>query len=111
MKGYYTPLSTTTIQRHSRTVSVEHPLFSQATLFKKEDFGLLVIQKRFNSKLKVSFWGPIDPWLSNDIFEENEFDSIFNKLSGVEEDGLYPVIEVRKLISPNRNYYLKGGFL
>lgn len=98
MKGYYTPLSTTTVQRHSRTVNVEHPLFSSATLFRKGEFGLLVIQKRFNNKLKVSFWGPIDPWLSNDIFEENGFDVVFNKLSGVKEDGLYPIIEVRKLM-------------
>lgn len=98
MKGFYTPLSTSTIQRHSKTFKCNHPLFDYATLYKSDIFGLLVIQKRFNKNLKAMFWGPIDPWLSNDIFEEHGFNDVFNKLSGVEEDGMYPIIEVRKLM-------------
>lgn len=98
MKGYYIPLSTSTRQRHSITYRCEHPLFSQATLFKSDIFGLLVIQKRFNSNLKAMFFGPIDPWLANDIFEEPKFVEVFNRLSGACEDAMYPFIEVRKLM-------------
>lgn len=98
MKGYYVPISTAHRARHSTTFRCNHPLFSHATLFKIGSFGLLVIQKRFNSDLKVMFWGPIDPWLANDIFEEHGFLDVFDRLSGPEEDGLYPFIEVRKLM-------------
>lgn len=104
MKGYYKggyfTLAATGASRqlHSTTFKCDHPLFSNATLYKKGEFGLLVIQKYYNEKFKVMFWGPVEPWLANDIYCAHGFDDAFNKLSGIKENGLYPIIEVRKLM-------------
>lgn len=82
---------------HSINRPSSNPLFSYYTVYEIGGFGLGVIQRRFNSKLKLSWWGPVDPWLANDIFENENFMEVFGKLSGP-NDTDYPFIEVRKLM-------------
>lgn len=98
MKGYYERKSNSKRALYSVEYQCDHPLYSTCTLFTKGKFGLAVIQKRFNQNLKATWWDAIDPWLANDIFEMPTFDQVFSKRCGVCEEGLYPVIEVRKLM-------------
>lgn len=78
--------------------SCNHPLYNKCTLYKFGNRGLAVVQKRYNAKLKLFWWGPIDPWLIDEIFNNNRFMMIFDQYSGVCMDDLYPTIEVRKLM-------------
>ena len=44
------------------------------------------------------WWGPIDPWLVDEIFNQERFMQIFDKYAGDCENGLYPTMSVRKLM-------------
>ena len=98
MKGNYKRVSDSKRQLHSRTYHMNHLLFDTCTLYESGNLGLGVIQQRFNEKLKVSWWGPIDGWLANDIYKTPGFSEFFLKHAREEEGGCYPVIEVRKLM-------------
>lgn len=98
MKGYYKRRSTSKHYIYATYYSCNHPLFNRCTLYKLGDLGLGVVQQRFNDTMKMTWWGPIDPWLANDIYEEPKFIETFYRLSGYVTNGLYPTIEVRKLM-------------
>ena len=83
---------------YGRTYHCNHKLYSACTLYEEDGKGLAVIQQRFNPKLKVFLWGPIDPWLVNDIFLHKDFSENFSKLAAEAENGLYPTISIRKLM-------------
>lgn len=44
------------------------------------------------------WWGPVDPALADDIFENKNFEQVFYKNAREKENGLYPTMEVRKLM-------------
>ena len=98
MKGNYVRKDNRRGLRHGEVYRCNHPLYSTCTLFRDSDFGLAIIQQRFNPKMKISWWDAIDPWLANDIFEDKGFNDYFIHHAGAEEDGLYPTIEVRKVM-------------
>lgn len=98
MKGNYKRASEHRKQKYSETFRSSHFLFDDCTLYKSGKFGLCVIQQRFNEKLKITWWGPIDPWLANDIYEAEGFNDFFLKHAREVEGGCYPTIEVRKLM-------------
>lgn len=84
---------------HGEVYQCDHPYYNRCTLFKIKDKGLAVIQQRFNAKYKLTWWGPIDPWLNDEIFENGRFSKIFSeRAAAVGADGLYPTIELRKLM-------------
>ena len=99
MKGYYVIKSTDKRPKYSKTVKCNHPLFGAYTLHKEGRVGIGVIQQHFNPTFKYSWWGPVNVRLANDIFESEKFPEWFNQ-NAKEPDlnGLYPVIEVRKLM-------------
>ena len=96
MKGFYEP------KISSRSIAYiykcDHPLYKSCTLFKDGEVGLAVIQQRFNGEEKVSWWGAIDSWIIDDLIASENWTSIFAKRAGACENGLYPTIEVRKLM-------------
>ena len=99
MKGYHVRKSKTNFSDKAILYRCNHPMFNDCSLFKMGEFGLAVVQQRYNNRLKVSWWGPVDGWLLNDIFSEGKFNEVLSSLVGVcDEDGLYPVIEVRRLM-------------
>ena len=61
--------------------------------------GLAVIQQRFNEKSRATFWGPIDPWLTDKIYLHKGFLEYFREnAKRKNKDGLYPTVTVRKLM-------------
>lgn len=98
MKGYYEPSSKSVKLKNCRIHTCDHPMYNRCTVYLEGDVGLAVIQMRFSSKSKVWWWGPVDPWLAEDIFKTDGFAEYFNKHAGFCEDGLYPTVEVRKLM-------------
>ena len=89
----------------------DHPMFSKCTLFHEHDRGLIVIQKHYNKNAKVYWWGPLDPWLSGDIYLHPEFKKIFNEYaSTIDSNGLYTIIRIRKIMWMLRMKPLKKEF-
>ena len=75
-----------------------HPVYDRCTLFKIEDKGLAVIQQRFDQESKSTWWGELDPWLTDDIYLHPRFKEFFDKRSRPSTDGLYPTVTVRQIM-------------
>ena len=76
----------------------DHPVYSTCTLFKIGDKGLAVIQQRFNPGSKSTWWGELDPWLTDALYLHPKFKEYFNDRSGECSDGLYPTVTVRQIM-------------
>lgn len=83
---------------YGSTYSCSHPVYSICTLFKIEDRGLAVIQQRYDKESKKTWWGEIDPWLTDMLYLHPKFKTLFNDRSGPCTDGLYPTITIRQLM-------------
>lgn len=89
----------------------DHPMFHRATLYMVGNRGLLVVQQRYNVIEKTIQWGPIDPWLSNDIYIHPKFLAYFNDhAEEMTADGMFPVVSVRSLMWGLRMKPLKHEF-
>ena len=75
-----------------------HPLYNECTLFMIDDRGIAVIQQRFDPVKKITWWGPIDIWLTDKIYLSPLFKEYFGKHSKVCMDGLYPTVTVRSIM-------------
>ncbi len=75
-----------------------HLYYNACTLFIEGNRGLAVIQQRFNPELKMTWWGGIDKELAEQIVNNGYFPEVFRKFAEDCKDGLYPTIEVRKLL-------------
>ena len=84
--------------RYGREYVCDHPVYDKCTLFKIGDRGLAVIQQRYSPETKHTWWGPIDPWLCNELYLHPNFFPIFNRRSDICKEGLYPTITIRQLM-------------
>lgn len=98
MKGYYEPTNKKSRFGRSLVYVCSHPLYRSCTLFQDGSFGVAVIQQRFNEGERLFWWGPIDPWLAEDIRNAPRFDEAFFKYCGVGENGIFPTVTVRKFM-------------
>ena len=76
----------------------DHPVYDRCTLFKINDNGLAVIQQRYDPITKSTFWGEIDPWLTDDLYLHTKFEEFFNERSGESKNGIYPTVTIRQLM-------------
>lgn len=77
----------------------DHPVYSKCTLFRVWDRGLAVIQQRYDPGTKRTYWGPIDPWLTDPIYLNPAFLAYFKKRSDeADETGCYPTVTVRQIM-------------
>lgn len=86
------------MSKYGETYECNHPVYDTCTLFKINDKGLAVIQQRFDSSNKNTFWSSIDPWLTDDIYLHPKFKPYFDERSGTCTDGLYPTVTIRQLM-------------
>jgi hypothetical protein len=95
---YYTekPKDATSTRRY--TYRCDHPLYSACTLIRKDELGLAIIQQRFNGRLKIFWYGPIESWLVDEIVAHPGFESYFVDHAEKATDGLYPTVEIRRLM-------------
>lgn len=83
---------------YGESYSCDHPVYNKCTLFKSGDKGLAVIQQRFDMETKNTYWGDIDPWLTDDLYLHSRFEKFFNERAGECMDGLYPTVTIRQIM-------------
>lgn len=76
----------------------DHPVYSRCTLYKIGEKGIAVIQQRFDSITKCTYWTEIDPCLTTAIYVNENFKSYFEERAGIENDGLYPTVTIRQIM-------------
>jgi hypothetical protein len=73
-------------------------VYDKCTLFQINNKGLAVIQQRFDKETKATWWGEIDPWLTDLIYLHPKFKEYFEERSGECADGLYPTVTIRQIM-------------
>lgn len=80
------------------TYVCDHPVYDNCTLYLIGKKGLAVIQQRYDPKDKVTWWGPIDPWLTDTLYLHGKFKEYFDERAGEPVDGLYPTVSIRQIM-------------
>ena len=84
---------------YGETYVCDHPLYDRCTLYRIRDEGLAVIQQRFSTADKRSWWTEIDPWLTDAIYLHPGFLTYFRTHADIPDRyGLYPTVTVRSLM-------------
>lgn len=86
------------LSMYGSTYVCNHPVYSKCTLYQINGKGLAVIQQRYDKGSKVTWWGELDPWLTDCIYLHERFREFFNSRSGECTDGLYPTVTVRQIM-------------
>lgn len=80
------------------TYLCDHPVYNSCTLYIIGNKGLGVIQQRFDSKTKRTYWSEIDPWLTDSLYLHPGFKEFFEDRAGEAKDGLYPTVTIRQIM-------------
>lgn len=83
---------------YGETYICNHPVYNACTLYKIGDKGLGVIQQRYDSNTKTTYWTEIDPWLTDALYLNPGFREFFEDRSGVSVKELYPTVTVRQIM-------------
>lgn len=76
-----------------------HPVYRVSTLYFEHGKGLCIIQQRFDEKTKFTYWGPIDPWLTDKIYLHEGFKEYFDHhAKRRNQNGEYPTVTVRQIM-------------
>lgn len=86
------------LSKYGETYVCNHPVYDKCTLFKINKKGLAVIQQRFDTKTKSTYWTEIDPWLTDDLYLHPNFKKFFDDRAGECVDGLYPTVTIRQIM-------------
>jgi hypothetical protein len=86
------------LSKYGDTYECDHQAYSKCTLFQINNRGLAVIQQRYDSNEKKTWWSEIDPWLTDVLYLHPKFIKFFNERSGVCSDGLYPTVTIRQIM-------------
>lgn len=84
--------------RYGFTHSCNHPVYNKCTTFQIGNRYLSVIQQRYDSVSKNTWWGEIDPWLTDELYLHPKFKEYFDKRSGKQLNGLYPTVTIRQIM-------------
>lgn len=95
---YHYEKPTIYLAMYGRSYICNHPVYNSCTLYSANDKGLAVIQQRFDLETKKSYWGKIDPWLTDDLYLHPKFKEFFEARSGPATDGLYPTVTIRQIM-------------
>lgn len=83
---------------YSERYICEHPVYNSCTLYRIGEKGLAVIQQRFDSDTKSTWWSEVDPWITDALYLHSGFREYFDARAGTCSDGLYPTVTVRQIM-------------
>lgn len=95
---YHYEKPTIYLSLYGSTYICDHEVYDRCTLFQIEDKGLSIIQQRYDPYTKNTWWGEIDPWLTDILYLHPKFKEFFDKRSGKRKDGLYPTVTIRQIM-------------
>ena len=84
--------------KYGNTYKCDHMVYNRCTLFKNGEKGISVIQQRYNPIKKYTYWTEIDPWLTDLIYTNHNFEEFFNKHADKPTNNLYPTVTVRQIM-------------
>lgn len=83
---------------YGTTYICDHPAYDKCTLYKIGNRGLAVIQQRYDPDTKKTWWGELDPWLTDSLYLHIKFKQFFDERAGECVDGLYPTTSIRQIM-------------
>ena len=84
---------------YGQVYKCNHTVYDLCTLFKIEEKGLAIIQQRFDSKTKRTYWSDIDPWLTYALYLNKHFLEYFNRIAECcSDEGIYPTVTIRQIM-------------
>ena len=86
------------MSKYGSTHICSHTVYSRCTLFEMNGRGLTIIQQRYDDKTKNTWWGEIDPWLTDSLYLHPKFMEFFNNRAGEAMDGIYPTVTIRQIM-------------
>ncbi len=86
------------LSMYGKVYDCDHPVYNRCTLYVIGDRGLAIIQQRFNSEDKSTYWCELDPWLTDELYLHPKFKEFFNEHSGICRKGLYPTLTIRQIM-------------
>lgn len=95
---YHFEKPTIYLSMYGDTYSCNHPVYDKCTLYEMNDKGLAVIQQRYDESTKRTWWGEIDPWLTDALYLHPKFKEYFDKRAGECANGLYPTVTIRQIM-------------
>lgn len=99
MRGFYEKKNA--LPTYNRAYACGHPIYNMCTLFKDDTSGkgLAVVKLYFDPDTKVFWWGPIEDYLAEDIYNAPLFNKYFSEHACVADgDGTYPTEKLRPLM-------------
>lgn len=95
---YHYEKPTIYLSMYGITYRCNHPVYDVCTLFQIGDKGLAIVQQRYDPDTKRTYWGEIDPWLTDALYLHPKFREYFERRSGECTDGLYPTVTIRQIM-------------
>ena len=95
---YHHEKPTVYVSMYGETHTCSHPVYNRCTLYKIGGKGLAVIQQRFSTSDKTTYWTEIDPWLTDMIYLHPKFKLFFDERSGNPVDDVYPTVTIRQIM-------------
>ena len=83
---------------YGTTYECDHPVYNKCTLYKEDNKGIAVIQQRYDIKTKSTWWGEIDPWLTDTLYLNAGFKELFDTRSTEGEKGIFPTLTIRQIM-------------
>lgn len=83
---------------YGKTHVSTHPVYDKCTLFEERGKGLAVIQQRYDSKTKATWWEEIDPWLTDALYLHPKFGEVFENRAKEGRDGIFPTMTIRQIM-------------
>lgn len=97
MRYFHEPKTVSRV-RYGEVYRCDHPVYSRCTLYRVDNLGLAVIQQRFDSDLKSTYWTEIDSDLVDEIYLQPMFYEYFKSMAERVDNGIYPTVTVRQIM-------------
>lgn len=95
---YHYERPTIYLSRYGTTYTCNHPVYNLCTLYTIGDKGLAVIQQRYDPDTKHTWWGELDPWLTDSLYLDPGFKKFFNERAAECDNNLYPTVTIRQIM-------------
>lgn len=86
------------LSKYGTTHVCNHPVYDRGTLFNIGNKGLVIIQQRYDTDTKMTWWDKIDPWMTDALYLHPRFKEYFDSRSGECKNDIYPTVTIRQIM-------------